>query len=237
MWWWPLLFAGLIQARDEASERYCFSSPQTSLIASQNLRAITVPTDVITLQNECFTVAMKAHRRELIQNYLRNLYPDVKVSFSSAELKRAPCKLKVEKEKVNTAANLEGRASENPYAIQTTTESSSKDTMSIQTFNKFALTVNQDHISGECRFITAERYEINLEVIKEAKPSYPHLPSPDQQTARLSTTLQLTSGSRVEIGNIVKELKEKSQQVDLEPSLQGSQLNGQNQERVYLSLE
>lgn len=250
MIWTLLLFINLVFAEDLAIERYCFPSSQKMSDVAQRLQIILVPSDKIERDGNCFSVSMRPHRRELIQSYTRNLDPQVQISFSSAQTRTEHCKLKVEKvkslDKNQMDANISGAS--NVLSTQTTRET--KETTSIQTLKNFEMTINQDVIKGECRFITPIRYEISLEVRKDPKPLMPGLPAgsivilthpvtpPDQETSLLKTTLQLAQGQRIEIGSVVRDLREKQHKVDASsPQLEAKKVDGEEREKVFLSLE
>jgi hypothetical protein len=62
-------------------------------------------------------------------------------------------------------------------------------------------------------------------------------PPPDQQTSKLVTTLQLNSGQRIEIGSVVKDLRDKKSQADISPEIRYEVRDGMSQEKVFLSIE
>lgn len=246
MLWWPLFFIAIVLADEMSAEQYCFKSPQESLRTSQNLRAITIPSDVLTPQAECFTVKMLPHRRELIQSYVRRISSDVQISFSSSEVTHPPCQLKVEKIRSGHSQEMNAQVNSYPGAELTSTKQSEKDEMSIQTLKNFELNISQQVIKGECRYINADRYEITLEVRKDPLPLpqvppgtilIQNAPQPDQKTSMLQTTLQLQRGSRIEIGGIVREMKNKDQQIDVSPAGEIKTNEAQFSEQVFLTLQ
>ena len=176
---------------------------------------------------------MSDHRHELIQRFMRTSFSDVVISFSSKDVRREPCKLKVEKEITKVGESLQI----NSGLRQTETQGHARDEMKIQTLKEFNLVVNQDEIKGECRFITPERYEVTLIVSKNPKPTYPGYQSPDQETSTLQTVLQLNRGSRIEIGSTVKDLREKGHIVSIEPQLKVENSSHTASEKVFLSLD
>ena len=248
---WPFLFLSLALAQNASVEEYCFSSSVKMKQVSQRLKFIMVPADKIEENERCFTVSTPEHRRELIQNYVRNLAPNVQISFSSAEIKREPCHIKVEKIKKKISDSTE--IGVNPQiefnAQKRESNSTSTDTSKIQTLKEFGLTVNQDSIKGECRFINPNLYEIKIEVTKEAIPLIPPVPPgtvviipnaevpKTQETAHLSTTLQLTRGQRIEIGSVVKQMRNGANKIDLNSGAGIDQAADQANETVFLSLD
>src|SRR5690606_15015477 len=109
---------------------------------------------------------------------------------------------------------------------------------SIQTLDSFELTVNQDVVKGNCRFITPERYEVSLEVRKDPKPQIsPWIRKEDEETSLLQTTLQLTKGSRVEVSSVIKELKDKNGRVEISKGAVLKKDSEKQTEKVFLSLD
>ncbi len=109
--------------------------------------------------------------------------------------------------------------------------------------------MNQDAIKGECRVIKPSLYEISIEVRKEAVPLYPPVPAgttviipdaqipKDQETSRLQTTLQLNSGQRIEIGSVVKNLKDGARTIDINSGVSTEKTSGNQNEKVFLSID
>jgi hypothetical protein len=248
---WLLLSISFSFAQDSAIEEYCFSSAAKMQQVSQKLKFILVPVDKVLEDNNCFTVNTPAHRRELIQNYVRRLDSNVSIGFSSAEVRRNPCRLRVEKIKNKVMNTVSGGLSTRLSGTAGIDESNgqSKEVTQIQTLNEFELTVNQDSVKGECRFINPTRYEITITVAKEAVPLIPPVPPgtivnvPDsqlgkiQETSKLQTTVQLNSGERMEIGSVVKNLKADGNNVDINSGASLSRASGHSHEKIYLSID
>lgn len=243
-----LLFTSLVFAEDFSSERYCFSTPREALTAEQKFNAIKVPSDSVTRDESCLVIQMYPHRRELIQRYILSVYPSAQIAFSSQEIKRDPCKLKVEKERNEEANEKQILLGEGPTLSAQTKKNQGKETFFIQTQKEFELTVDQDQIKGECRSITPTRYEISLEIKKNPKPIYPeslpqnsvivlNAPPPDQKTSALKTTLQLNQGERVELSSIIKKLKNDFHVVDAKPEGQIEAAPQISAEKIFLSFE
>lgn len=248
MWMWLVLFTLPILAQDNDSEKYCFDGQQKREKLHRELTPILVPSDQVSVSERCLTVSMKPHRRELIQNFIRQHQPEVLISFSSAEILRESCKLKVEKITHLSSQGMDVTIQPAaPTAEAEVKTPEAKQVSQIQTLSDFELVFNQDVIKGSCRFITSEKYEITLNVRKDSKPLLLGVPTgavdiinsppPDQTTANLKTTLQLTRGSRVEVGSVVRDLRLKDQKliIDSEVNLRNTYQN--SNETIYLSLD
>jgi hypothetical protein len=240
---WLLLYTLLAHSQsDPAIEEYCFSSIEKMKLVSTRLKFILVPADKTQEDRNCFTVSTPTHRRELIQNYVRRLDPAVQIGFSSAEIRRDPCNIKVEKFKTVTKQSTVGSISTGfiPSAGTEQTNGQSSDITSIQTLKEFELTVNQDVVKGECRAINPTRYEISIEVRKDAPPTpvaFPGSEMPKQEdTSRLQTTLQLNVGERIEIGSVVKNLKSGGATVNINSGAALEKSDNTQNEKVFLSI-
>jgi hypothetical protein len=241
-----LLISWNLWASDPSIEKYCFSD-LSSLQAEAKFDVIRVQSDKVIKEDHCLVIHMSDHRRELIQKYLLSL-SGASLAFSSANIKREPCKLRVEKIRKKGLQKTEASVNDGLSVSSTQTNSESTETLMIETLKEFALSVDQDDIDGECRFVNENRYELKIEVKKNARPLAPvQLPAgniivvnqapPPQETMLLKTQIQISRGERIEIGNIVRKLKNDGNKVDIKPELNLEKLAGQDQESVFLSLQ
>jgi hypothetical protein len=249
MWILLLLFSSLSFSDDDfSSERYCFSSPDQATTALQRFSAVQVPSDKVTKESQCLVIQMRPHRRELIQKYILTLYPETKIDFSSAEIKREPCKLKVQKTKAKNISTDTGELGSIPVFQDTTTSQSQSEEMRIETLNDFALSVDQDEVRGQCKFIRPDLYSITIEVRRNPKPIVPvNLPPgsivvlekapSDQETSFLKTQVQLSRGEKIELGGIIRDLKNKDQNIDIKHGLKIETTSKDSLEQVFLSLD
>lgn len=245
----PILFIGLAFAQEELQiETYCFSSQQMRTRMEKKISTILVPSDKIDAEKNCFTLQMKPHRRELLQSYVRNLDPEVNITYSSAEIKREPCLLKVEKMRVRKNSSTDILISQTPEVVAGQLSETAQDVMQIQTLGQFSLVVSQDAIEGNCRYINKDLYEITLNARRDPKPLVPpHLPygsvvviaspPPAEKTINVSTTVQLNRGERSEIGSIVKDLRKKEQKIDVRSEAQSEIVDQSEEEKVFLSFQ
>lgn len=248
---WLVLFSQMALASDPVIEEYCFASAAKMKDVSSRLKFILVPVDKVQENASCFTVSTSSHRRELIQGYVRRLEPAVQIAFSSVEIKREPCEIRVEKQKISRAQDTEATVNPdlngsvgNEQIVQ-----DRNDVTKIQTLKDFELTVNQDTIQGQCRVINPNRYEITIEVKKEARPLLPPVPEgtivviPDaqlpkvQETSRLQSTVQLNRGERIELGSVVKDLKNRGNKVDVKTGANLELANEASTEKIFLTLD
>lgn len=251
---WLVLITLSAFSQDQAIEEYCFSTPSRMKEVQRRLRFILVPIDQVQENNNCFTVNTAPHRRELIQSYVHKLEPSVQISYSSAAIRRDPCRIKVEKVRtLNQQTAGIDVAFENAgidlNASSAVTSGAGSDVTTIQTIRDFELTVNQDVVKGECRAINPNRYEISLEVRKDARPLVPPVAAgtvlvvteaqipKDQETSRLQTSLQLNRGERMEIGSVVKNLKNGSGQVEIGQGAQAHNRQNTQSEKIFISLD
>lgn len=238
-----LIFLTLASHADSI-ETFCFEDSLNKSAAIKSLEPLLLPADKVSFEESCFTLVTADHRRELLQRFIRNRHPEATVSFSSEELRKEACRLKVEKTRIdqdsNSSIGLRG-------AGVTERKSRGMETSKIQTINDFELAVNQNIIQGSCRFITPERYEIKLTVRKDLKPLHPPVSPgvivivngrpPDQETSQLSTTVQLQKGERVQIGTMNQKRKNEGKDLGLPPRAQVKNLETSSSEEIYLSID
>ena len=254
LWLVLYVFSGFPQSHDLTIQEYCFIHETKMNQVIDQLKFILVPSDSIQKNQACASIKCSPHRRELIQNYVKRLDPSVQISFSSVEIKRDPCKLKVEKTRTLTKealdASVGGDLSAPKIELTATQDSGERsDVMKIQTLKEFELSVNQDVIKGECRALSPTRYEIKIEVRRDALPLTPPLPSgtiiqvPEssinrvQQTSKLQTTLQLSVGEKIEVGAVVKNLENKAKEIEIPSGAELETVKNQDTEKVFLSLD
>lgn len=245
----PIIIMATVFAQDElALETYCFPSKEARIAVEKKLSSVIVPSDKVESENNCVTIQMRPHRRELLQNYAKRLNPDMFVQYSSEEIKREPCRLQIEKIRAGKKSNLSADVSLSPTLSTQSINETSQDIMDIVTLKDFSFKVDQDAIEGSCRFITEKLYEITLNVRRDPKPIVPpHLPAgtivtiqtppADQKTLSLTTSLQLKSGDRVELGSIVRELKKKNESINITPEVKNESLEETEEEKVFLSFQ
>ncbi len=246
LWLW--LFIPLTYAQD-SFEKYCFPSAAIRQRTHAKIQSALVPSDVVATDQNCMTITMRPHRRELIQRFILHSEPSARIDFSSDDMKKEHCEIAVEKEKVGQTDSRDIQVSANGViAHDQQAPSHSKELMQIKTLDNFELSIDQDVISGKCRYITADKYEITLTVKKERKPYYiPPIvatpgtvvvvqPPPDQETFLLSTQLILTRGSRIEVGSALKDEESKKQSASIDPSISWSESVKNKTEKVYLRL-
>lgn len=235
-------------AEDYSVEKYCFSSSQRSSGVLKKIGPILLPTDSVTTDENCLVIKMQSHRRELIQRFVSSIEPEVKIQFSSDDIRREPCLLTLEKIKEKNQKLVQVNVGEIRSADASDSVSVEKETVHIQTLKNFEFSINQDQVKGSCRYINSNRYEISLEVIRKPKQIIPEeLPpgsvvfinnSPqNERTMGLQTQIQLNRDQKIELGGIIKDLENKKGKVDLSPSANAHLNQESGSERVYLSLQ
>jgi hypothetical protein len=248
---WLLLYTHVLLAQDQSVEEYCFSSIPKMKEVSARLKFILVPVDKTQEDKNCFTVSTPSHRRELIQQYVKRLDPSVNVGFSSAQIRTEPCRIKVEKIRLNSKQEANaGVSPEQAISLQVDQSSeSAKDVTTIQTLKEFELTMNQEVVKGECRAINSTRYEISLEIRRDPLPLAPPLAAgmiipvdgtqkiKTQETSKLQTTIQLNAGETIEIGSVLKNLTDQASKIDVNSGATIDQTNIKQNEKILLSID
>lgn len=248
-----LLFCFLanpIFAQDIQVETYCFSSVTESLKAQSSARYLMTSQDKIEDKNECFSLFTSNTRRELIQKYLLQNYPNMKVSFSSEERSAAEtCHIQVERIKNSNTERSSFSLKKAPGIEKTNSQGKETSQIKVLSGAPFELRVDQQKIEGECLYITPNRYEITFSMKFIPRPLLPPVPEgvtvviqnpppPETQTGtNLSTSVQLLKGQRIEMASIVKDLNDKAQSASLVPEFRYEKSEGVQEEKIYLGLE
>lgn len=233
-----LIFSALLKAEDLSTEKYCFPSLTQMESAKRSFQSIQVPSDEIRVDDKCLTIMMKPHRFELIHKYMTSSFPNASISFSTENIKREPCNLKVEKIKTKSGQDLNATTDQGVNLELTESSSTASEVGQIQTLKEFELIYDQNQIKGTCRYINSDRYEISLEVRKN--PSVTLLKSsspPDQETMILTTQVQLNRGEKIEIGSVIRDSKNKKQSVDIGQSAEINKGEQASNEKVFLSIQ
>lgn len=248
MWFLLLLFSFIVLGNEQSVEKYCAVTSTESEFILRDLTPLLLPSEEITKQENCLILKLKAHRRSFIESYVIKNYPNIQISFSSAEIKRETCFLKVEKIKRKNSDSLDLASTSGISVSSNVGQLSEKETISIQTINDFELSADQKQIKGNCRYITKNLYEIKISVHQNPKPITPpnlpqgtiviiNTPPPQQETSSLSTVIQLNRGQRIELGSFLKKLNNTSHEISIKPNLQVDRSENISEEQVFLSLE
>jgi hypothetical protein len=249
MWILLLLFSAFLMAQDETvTEKYCFSSTDI-LVARKKLNMIEVRSDSVSIDGNCLVSVMKSHRRELIQKYLISNFEDMSITFSSEEMRKEPCKLKIEKEKINHALDLDINLNQNKVHVNAINSGGQEsEEMQIQTIKEFQLSVDQAEVIGKCTSLNPDRYIVAIEVKKNPKPLGPqnlpqgsviimNQPPAEQETMLMKTEVQLSRGERINLGEIVKNLKKEKKSGEIPASVGAETQNHKQTEKVFLSIQ
>jgi len=240
-----IFISSYIFAQDQSVEEYCFTSPSKAQEVAKRSAFILLPSDKTQLNDNCLSISTLSHRRELLQNFIRNLEPNVSIKFSSAEARREPCKIKVEKTYTSKIKNNNAQVWPTANLENTQANGVRTETSQISTIKGFELQAYENQIKGECRYINPSLYEIKLEATKLAKPLPPavvlgHNPEllrpQDEKLNYLSTTVQLHRGEKMHLGSVLKKSElENSHIKTMQAS--GSANQASETEDIYLSIE
>ena len=240
-----IFFLFQVSAQDIVVETYCFSSVGESLKAQQSAKYLMLPADKIENKEICFSLFTTESRRELIQKYLFNSFPQMRIDYSSAEnTKDETCELIVEKIKKSNGSDFGLTRFE-----QKNKDSREISQLKVMSGAPFELSVNEQKLTGNCRYITPTRYEINFSMKFIPKPIIPAVPEgaivvinnptpPEPQTGtNLTTIVQVNKGERIELGSIVRDLTDKGHAVSLVPFIDINRMEGQSSEQIFLMLK
>lgn len=239
-------------AQEMVVETYCFQSEQEALKARESAKYMMLPSDRTEPKESCFSVFTHESRRELIQKYLLNSFPKMRVDYSSSETtSKDDCQLLVEKVKIENKESIFLQSGKNPQGRVRESTKSTREVSQLRVMSgaPFELKVDEQEISGKCRYITPSRYEITFTMRFVPKPIVPEMApgttvvinNPSQikhQTGtNLATTVQMNKGEKLEIGNIVKDLTNEAAHASLIPKIQIDKSKGEAQEKIYLMIK
>lgn len=251
-WLLLLIITTSTYAQNIVVEKYCFNSTAESIKAQDLAKNLLLGSDKIAAEDECFSLFVDPNRRELIQKYIRNSYPQMSVGFSSVEsTSQDMCGINVEKIKTVSNTQTKARIEALSGASIGTNSSTSTENSQIRVMSNapFELFVDEERIQGKCKFVSPSRYEIEFAMIFVPRPVIPTVPEntaviiatpvqpPPTQGTSLTTVIQLNRGEKLEIGSIVKDLTNQASKADLLPSLSLGKNRETSQERIYLNIE
>lgn len=238
-------------AQDLVVETYCFPNEATSLKAQKSAQYMMLPSDRIEPKGSCFSLFTTDARRELIQKYLFNSYQQMRVDYSSVESATDECQLSVEKIKTQNSQSIQMKTGYNPRAQTRERNKESKEHSQIRVMSgaPFELKVDDQEITGICRYINPTRYEITFSMKFIPKPIVPSAPPgtivvinnppsmKNQTGTNLSTTVQMNKGERIELGSISKKLEDQGHEVSLVPEVSVGKKDGQTHEKIFLMIK
>ncbi len=241
-----LLFFSLFASADDLStERYCYRSPEAALRGRDRFNQIKVLSDQDSLEGPCLIVVMRPHRRELIQKYLLSLYPELQITFSSAEVSREPCRLRVEKFRAKKSDTVSGGVSPSGASLSASEQmGTANEILNIETLGAFEFSFNDFLAKGSCQYITPKQYRIVLELRKSPRPmmntgidqANKELP-PDQESGVIKTELQLIPGQKVNVAHLVKGTSANKATLNIKEGSAIISEQGQQEETVFLMIQ
>jgi hypothetical protein len=227
-----LLFSGLLFAEEMSTEKYCFQDPLQ--VVQKKILSIQVPSDVVKIEGNCLVMGMKPHRRELIQKYILSSFPGSYLAFSSEQVRRELCKIRVEKIKSKDSHATNTLLNDQAGVIyQTETVVNTNESIDIETVKEFEVTINQGHLLGTCKYITQNRYEISIKLMNNPSGN----PSTDQETKAIQTQVQIARGDKIEIGGLLRKAISTDERGTTAPEVSKQIRNQYFSEKVYLSLQ
>jgi hypothetical protein len=247
-----LLITTSSYAQNIVVETYCFSSENQAKQAMGSSKYLMLPSDRIEPKGECFSLFTTEARSELIRKYLQNSYPQMSVTYSSTERSaKEMCDLKVEKIKKIDSFQSKAQIQAMGGISIGQSNSDTKEISQIKVLSgaDFDLQVDEQKISGKCRYINSTKYEIAFSMQFIPRPIVP--PAPEgtiviiqnpphmevQQGTSLSTTVQISQGEKIEVGSIVKDLMDKGVEASLVPKLSFEKQDRKSEEKIYLQID
>lgn len=208
--------------------------------------------DRMESKGSCFSLFTNDTRRVLIQKYFMNSYPQMRIDYSSLEASSNElCELVVEKVKTENKENISFQSGKSPQGKIQQYSRNAKERSELKALPNapFELTVDEQQLTGKCRYINPSRYEITFSMKFIPKPIIPAAPPgtegiinnpppiENQTGTSLTTTVQLNKGERVELGSITRNLKDQGQKISLVPKMKIEKGNEDSEEKIYLMIK
>lgn len=204
--------------------QYCFSRDVSLDRVKIYLSQITLKKDIININNEkhCIDVGVDENRVELFQKYLSMNYK-FEESVTS-RVKRKECLFEVETTKDSFKKSSKVKFGKVIHLGNTQKNSEGKSISKIRVMERklAKLVVNESLITISCN-IRGHYTEVDISLA-------------DSKT-KLSTTVQLSKGQRIDLASVVQDLSNKSSEVSVSGGVQYSKTTGTKKNNVFLILK
>jgi hypothetical protein len=181
----------------------------------------------------CVEVFTKASKEDLFTRIMNLKYPGINIrSTTSMPSDARTCRIKVETVKAKVLKSNDIRLSRRSklHARDEKNNSSEVAQLMIANGKSGSISANGSTYSLNCKFINKKLYEltINSNTIEQTDSG--------NKTNTLSTTLSLSSGSRIEIGSILRNLNNDQKSVGIPSGLKNKKNRGFENTKTYISI-
>ncbi|MCE3012738.1 MAG: hypothetical protein LW878_06690 [Proteobacteria bacterium] len=244
------IFATLALATQQV-EKFCFASKMEALKAQGQIEFILIKNqDKTLLEEDCLTVAVGQERVELVQRWIKSHYPAARLSFSSSSPSTEECRLKFKKLSRTQLKSQGAGLNQQRVNVQAGVQmDEAQDIRMIRTLSgkKAVLELDRFRLSFICTYHSSQSY--TLEIKGETIPLPPRITSttvtaygatqtietPAQNIQTIESTLSLRKNEEINLGQIFKNLDNKSSDLNLQnPSLASQE--GESIEQWFVSL-
>jgi len=238
------LLSRLVFAQDLAIQEYCFDSTQRLADITKRMKIVLLPSDQMRTDGTCLTVRSSEHRRELIEKYLLHLAPEARITFSSAPPTKNLCSIQLERITEQKDSTQEAAINSDKLTLQASAKNNQQtETSQIKTIDVFEFIYEQKQFKGKCRYINANLYELDFEIKNVPIPpvvtygnSNQLAPQPPSSAIQAKMAVKLARGERVEVGQVLKNLKEQENTINSSPSFEAQKTKRFKTEILYLSI-
>jgi len=199
-----------------ALEGYCFSRGTSLSRVSSHVKVILAPKDKVYKRDSlnCIELEISASRKELVEKWIRKKFRILKtytdtptLGSSNTQPITANCRLKIERVSQGKSQINRTRLGSRNSVTQTNSSLSGVRTSNIVLGLGFSgsIRVNEEQVSLTCKSIINGGYLVSVSI--------------DSENSGLVTTLQVYSGKKVNLGQVVNNLNSKSNTIGIPSGL------------------
>lgn len=210
-------------------ESFCFPGSTSLDKVSSHVSAILAPRDKVFKRESlnCLELEISPSRKELVEKWIRKKYKVMNtysegVSNKTQSMVTQNCRLKVDRISKGTSQTNNTRIGSRNSLSQTNTRSSGKRTsqLLLGLGQNGSMRVNDEIVFLSCRGVNGGGYVIGVSI--------------DSESSGLTTTLQVTKGSKVNLGQVVNSLNSRSNTVGIPRGIDKSKRKSNESFDYYL---
>lgn len=216
-------------------EVYCFKRNQSLDQIKNYLGTVTAPRDKIYKRESthCLEIEISAHRKELLEKWMYKRYRPIQSYNEDSGLKQqnagiqssGSCRLKIETESSGNSNTKTFSVGQKNKLNSTVTRSSGKKVSNLLLGVGFSgfITVNNERVELICQRAGSTGYRVSVSLQGENNG--------------IGTSLEVRKGQRVNMGEVVNDLKRKSKSVGVPKGVEVEETKGEETIRYFLIAE
>ncbi|MFP5490198.1 MAG: hypothetical protein ACLGG0_01760 [Bacteriovoracia bacterium] len=241
-----------LPARAEPSlERLCFPSAieaQKGQAIIQQILAKGV--DIATLEANCVNVMIDENRVELLDRWVATRLPLAKKTFSASSAPRPECDLLVTKVSKKDEKNKQAGVRQNGFIVSVDSgdnENREENFIKVLSGGTAKLKVDESELEITC-VVKGSNYHLKFAMLYVPRPLIPPTtqlppgsvivvnapPPPDKSGSSLQTEVEAQKGQEINLGQITRDLRNKTKELDISPSVQMDSKTGTETTRWLL---